>query len=235
MTTYIKQYGAKRTGTNYLRWLLEANFKDVSVLTNILGWKHGPHPTKVDWSGRDWDHRRTESSAKLAALVTPEIKKAHEDGLIRYCILVKNPYSYYASHVRLWPNEDKSDADYAHDLITTWNTLYTNWLELSKSAEWALVVRFEDLITDKESCLNRISSEFRLSAVGKIIDTNKSLRALNETTMNQKQFIRKKTFDAEFYTGKKYMSVITQEALNAINKMLDPNLMDEFGYSFEGR
>src|ERR1043166_2267642 len=36
----IKQYGLHRSGTNFLRVILQENY-DVSVLTNIGGWKHG--------------------------------------------------------------------------------------------------------------------------------------------------------------------------------------------------
>jgi len=233
-TTYIKQYGAKRTGTNYLRWLLEANFKNVSVLTNILGWKHGLHSRDVDWSGHDWDHRRPESSAKLVAMVTPDLKKSYEDGLIRYAILVKNPYSYYVSNARQWPSP-KGDSEYACDLVTTWNVCYADWLKLSESAKYALVVRFEDLIGKKKSCLNAMADAFGLHEIKNLVDTQKSLRALNETTKNQKQFVRKKSFDIEFYTKKKYMSFISKEVLRAINDTVDMELMRKFDYVVEGR
>jgi hypothetical protein len=38
--TYFKQYGLQRTGTNYLRFLIEDNFLDTHVFMSILGWKH---------------------------------------------------------------------------------------------------------------------------------------------------------------------------------------------------
>ncbi len=38
---YLKLYGLQRSGTNYLKYLLEQNFH-VFVLQNWLGWKHGP-------------------------------------------------------------------------------------------------------------------------------------------------------------------------------------------------
>lgn len=37
---YIKQYGIQRSGTNYMRALLELNL-NVRVLSNIGGFKHG--------------------------------------------------------------------------------------------------------------------------------------------------------------------------------------------------
>ena len=54
MTTYIKQYGIQRSCTNFVKVLLENNLDDTVVLTNILGWKHGPHKDKIDWEGNDF-------------------------------------------------------------------------------------------------------------------------------------------------------------------------------------
>ena len=55
MTTYIKQYGIQRSCTNFVKVLLENNLKNTTVLTNVLGWKHGPHKDKIDWEGKDWN------------------------------------------------------------------------------------------------------------------------------------------------------------------------------------
>ena len=40
---YFKQYGELRTGTNYLKRLIELNFKDSIIFGSILGWKHGTY------------------------------------------------------------------------------------------------------------------------------------------------------------------------------------------------
>jgi len=37
---YFKQWGLQRSGTNYLKWLLDYNFRGVKVLANQGGWKH---------------------------------------------------------------------------------------------------------------------------------------------------------------------------------------------------
>ena len=50
----LKIFGLQRSGSNYLQWLLEQNFVATRVLVDETGWKHGPVPSRVDWSGRDW-------------------------------------------------------------------------------------------------------------------------------------------------------------------------------------
>jgi len=50
MTTYLKQYGERCTGTNYLRFLLQKNCTDTVVLMHILGDKHSPpEPLEELW------------------------------------------------------------------------------------------------------------------------------------------------------------------------------------------
>ena len=61
----IKQYGLRRCGTNYLRWLVEHNFKDVIFLENQGGWKHGPVQTKLDLMGTTWNDPVVHNEAKI--------------------------------------------------------------------------------------------------------------------------------------------------------------------------
>jgi len=49
-TTYLKLHGIARSGTNWLRAVLDANLMpEVRVLVNVLGWKHG-----YPWDWREW-------------------------------------------------------------------------------------------------------------------------------------------------------------------------------------
>jgi len=211
---------------------MESNFDNIAMLSNILGWKHGVHPNVVDWTGHGWDHRRPQSSKKLAQLVTPELKHEYSQGNIRYLILVKNPYSYYVSNIRRWTNKF-GNCRYARQCIRTWNTLYENWTEIPKSHKWAAIVRFEDLITDKECELANIASLLGLNHEDNIVDTKKYFRALNETTNHATRFVKNKQFDSAFYTSKKYMSFISEEVRGHINAELNKELLSEFSYELE--
>ena len=52
MVVYFKQYGSQRTGTNYLKRLMEINFENVIVFGSVLGWKHGMYET-----GNGYQHK----------------------------------------------------------------------------------------------------------------------------------------------------------------------------------
>ena len=121
-TTYIKQYGAKRSATNYVRNLLERNFKNIIVLTNILGWKHGPHPEKVDGSGKNWvpDKKTKSYVKKLIALVSDDLKKAYASGEIKYLIVSKDPYAWYVSNIRAWHKFKLKNRKFSY--VTGWRS-----------------------------------------------------------------------------------------------------------------
>ena len=66
---YLKLYGLQRSGTNYLKWILEQNF-NVFVLQNFRGWKHG----EVLFLSKDEDYNRDLSVSTLNPEQKSEIK-----------------------------------------------------------------------------------------------------------------------------------------------------------------
>jgi hypothetical protein len=62
--TIFKQYGEERSGTNFLKRLIEANFDRTLVFGSILGWKHGMyqltngHDAPSAVSHEDWVRKK---------------------------------------------------------------------------------------------------------------------------------------------------------------------------------
>lgn len=112
---YFKQYGCKRTGTNYLRALLERNFSDVIVLMHTLGGKH-EHPvdleTFLSYANDPIGFVVAATKAHPAETTLPfsteqmEFMKTHAVGLskavsdkqIHYLVSIKNPYAWINSN-----------------------------------------------------------------------------------------------------------------------------------------
>ena len=61
---FVKQHGMQRTGTNYVRALIEDNW-DTKVLVNVLGWKHGVSW----WSWEEWIRAHRAKNGKVRAHV----------------------------------------------------------------------------------------------------------------------------------------------------------------------
>jgi len=118
---FLKQYGERRTGTNYLRALLFANYGNVVPFMHVLGDKHAP---PVDFAAH-WEKTRTTpepawnflTSATWAA--PSETTDANDPGQLKhlreaagmmtdafdpsrlgFLISVKHPYSWAASLAR---------------------------------------------------------------------------------------------------------------------------------------
>ena len=121
MQVFFKQYGERRTGTNYLRYLLPANFANAVVLMHVLGDKHSPpapfdaiwqasrdaadpalefvvratHAVPAESTRPDDDAQREE----LRRLAQP-VAGAYAGGSLRFVISIKNPYAWALSFAR---------------------------------------------------------------------------------------------------------------------------------------
>lgn len=102
---FIKVYGLPRCGTNYLEKLIEINFKDVFILSNILGWKHAipQDHIDIDWKGHNWEA----SSNIIRDLLKvykkfenneTQIRNAVNNNEIKYIFILKNPIEYLNSY-----------------------------------------------------------------------------------------------------------------------------------------
>jgi len=113
---YIKQYGAKRTGTNYLRALIEQNFDDAIVLMHVLGGKHNPAVDLQNFlsnNNNDPENFVVESTAAQPAenflpftVEKKQFMSTHSNAIyeavdkkqIHYLISIKDPYSWIYSN-----------------------------------------------------------------------------------------------------------------------------------------
>lgn len=139
---YFKQYGAKRTGTNFLRALLEVNFEDAGVLMHVLGNKHAP---PVDLESLlpmgEPDPLRFVQAASEAALPEPAfgesaspslgggqiafmqeragaIHAAAKDKSLHFLISIKSPYAWIQSMLgQSWLRKQAADPKRMEELL----------------------------------------------------------------------------------------------------------------------
>ncbi len=240
---YIKQYGAKRTGTNFIRWVLEVNFLQITILSSVLGWKHAPHPESIDWSGKSWDSD-PEKGARISKLATKGIKQAYANNEIRYAISVKNPYAFYISNLkertRKSPKQFKKllkDIKLSEQLIAEWNKLYRSWYALTENNNLAYIIRYESLM--KNSCkeISMMASVFGLKPLDEYRLPTGSLPAMNDNNWRQKMVLdskykryRTKTFDANYYTDERYMDYFDDNMLKYFRYIIDAEVAAKLQY-----
>lgn len=112
---FLKQFGERRTGTNYLRKLLSENFYNVVVLMHVLGDKHSapsllsPPDSVSEDAAYQWVRGLTLSSpaettriddadqeSYMRSIAVPLVEAVHR-GELGFVLNVKDPYAWGAS------------------------------------------------------------------------------------------------------------------------------------------
>jgi len=213
---FIKQYGQRRTGTNYLFSLLHRNFSNVKVLTNHLGWKHGGH--------KDYKILYKKTKKKLIAHVGStaydELENAINANRVYKAVSIKNPYAWMDSIQRYF-RVSYSDEE-AEKAIGGYNRVYRHWKESCFDAgNEGILVRYEDVLRDYRIILRIIQKdtvglkrkEKHLHNVGKAVGP----RSL------QKDF-------ANYYLNAEYIKKLPKSQIRIVTKHADWKLLKFYGY-----
>lgn len=168
---YLKQYGAERTGTNYLKRLIELNFSTAVVFGSVLGWKHGLYETQSDsdpecTSHSQWLETRSEGD-KVYSVDGHRLPYTREElheaiPKLNYVISTKDLRSWVYSYKRFRAmNVDWNPGEVAK-WCRHWLSSHVRWAELLE-ARGGILVEFEILVRDINSVLESLESRFRLT------------------------------------------------------------------------
>ena len=235
---YFKQYGEQRTGTNYLKRLIELNFAGVSIFASILGWKHGMYETGNGYRGdcnshEDWVWQKTIDGI-VHTVDNYKLRHTPEALLeacpqLNYLISIKNPYSFVLSFKKFRRPRKTWDVLNVEPWITGYFSRYATWLDL----EDVTVISFEDLLTDYTLPLDLLHNKFNL--------TKK-----NDTYINEAKVVKASTdhgimvnnnvdFNSDYYLKGQYLQELPDSVIKSITDMISSNseymsLMERFNY-----
>jgi hypothetical protein len=220
-TMPFKVFGLQRTGTNLMQALMQKNFQVRYLSEASTGWKHGaPQP---------------------ACFIDGGSKT-------RFVFCVKNPYAWLVSCYRYFCRAHTTDQTVAPDFkrdpsmsfaefvcspsyefqtpVHRWNFMNRCWL--TTLPEQRLVVVQQERQLDSVSqvqILERIEQKFRprrqsktLQGIDQQVDVNASLQG---------------AANREHYVLRHYMIEYPPALLDMVNEVIDPDLMDYFGYQDE--
>jgi len=232
----IKQYGLQRSGTNFLRIILQENY-EVSVHPNFGGWKHGFY----------------ECSRRLGR----ELDCA---------ICFKDPYAWVNSFYNFrHPDKDSPFADFVRGPLTVsggpdkppatitspnpiqhWVRMNEHWLAFELKARRKFLFRYEDVLADpigkiqdlvkslglqrRHPFLHRVAKFLGLAANGPNFFLPKVRLGAVRDRYKDKEFKRGQDFDAKRYTERRYLDAFTPELLDFVNDHLNPDLLSRLGY-----
>ncbi len=207
----IKIHGTLRVGTNYLKKLLDANFRGRALLPEEHGWKHG----KIKYSDKfkyiimvkdpiawvlsfwKWEklHNRSDSKNVVEFI---ENNLTHEK--------LKNEWSEV-------------------DVIKVWNKSYQYWMQYVENDNVTLV-RYEDLINDFDETMSALMTGINLEKKADVF-VNITKRADEWKTQRVMEAL-----NVDSYRKKQYLSVLGAETVSLIRSKLDNKILDVLGYDY---
>lgn len=233
----VKEYGLHRSGTNFLRVLLQENY-EVRVLTNIGGWKHGPFEL-------------------------PEQLGREVDCLIS----IKNPYAWLLSYYNyLHPQKDVAFDEFVRGAITIrnplqpekpmpranpvehWVKMNEHWLGFELKGKRKFIYRYEDVLADPyesiQGLVRTLGLQRRKRWWHKFVQVFRHrakdppffipsirLGAVPQRYKN-KHIKRGERFDPQHYKKQHYLEAFTADLLDFVNGQLKPELLGTLGYSY---
>lgn len=258
MGRYFKQYGAKRTGTNYLRALLEQNFADIVILMHTLGGKHGPPVDLQHYLAEFNDDPLGFTEAATAAIPAENslpfnegqgaFMKLHAKPLteavqkrqVHFLISIKDPYAWINSMFRQNYYRTFSGDNEMMDLLTRlirkecheYNTLYKSYWEFYQQfPQQTTIIPYEALIKDPDMLL--LSLQDYLQLVPLSPDFSKILSISYPTDWDHfesSKQLGKGNFEKDYYLQQKYFGDMSTEMITIVEKEIDWNLAMLYGY-----
>lgn len=260
MQTFLKQYGARRTGTNYLRWLIQSNYgaDEVVPLMHVLGDKHSPPPPFAEL----WQRAQTAPDPALAFVMSATqaapadstslakpgqrneverlaapLARAYAEGTLGFLISIKDPYAWAVSVARFWgwtnrtaPLGERLRGQIAGQ-CEAFNGCYAAWLDLARrEPARCLLVRHEELVAEPARVLDAIDAKFALRRRGDAVVDLTD--EADQVWWDQHEAVRTGIrFDRHYYFEKRYLQRLTPAMLETIAGTIDWELVAPLGYA----
>jgi hypothetical protein len=241
MTNALKVYGERNTGTRYLSQLVAGNL-DVRLL-------RGAAPRAVGWFWPDSEavrdayfrltvHRNLGWKHRLPPGPDDPILRAEGIREVGFVTLVKNPYSWLLSLMRRQYSAGRAYASIEElvtlpwtavgrecsppqfaDAVEMWNLKYAACLALP--GERTINLRYEDLLEDPATPIDRIASQFGLA---------RRHAAFTNVESSTKKSSRSFDDYRGYYLKERWRAKLTDRELALIGERLDPAVMAAYGY-----
>jgi hypothetical protein len=233
----IKQYGLHRSGTNFLRVILQENYR-IKVLMNEGGWKHGFFDL----------HRRLGREVHCMLCVKDPYawlvsfyNYRHPDRDLLFSDFVRNPLTV------LGPR-GQDDSIQAGNPVQLWVRMYEHWLSINLEAHRVFLFRYEDVLSEPTESIQGLVGSlglrrkeswcYRLRRLAGLKPANPEfylpeirLGALQDHYKG-KHLRKGVAFDPSRYTQRKYLQSFTPDLFEFVNEHLDPRLLARLGYGF---
>jgi len=242
MKEYVKIYGAPRSGTNHMRFVLKDNFQDVIAYTDVLGFRQWPHPVEVNWEGQDWSMRQNIAAKKKTIkghvkLVTPDLKKAFKEGRVKYLVTARHPCACYLSRMKKrFKRREMKKALHPVGVFwfcLYWNSIHWNWINqvIRRLPEKSILVKHEDVVSDFQNEMSKIGRKFGWKAQHPQFRTPSRKLHPSGLDTSPGPLYEKRGYDPQYDSKYKFLQELPQPIRTEFQTYLDQELMKFLGYS----
>ncbi len=252
------QYGARRTGTNYVRRLLEDNFSNLLVMDRLI-WKHAFKATPEHYLKQVFPLYPDTDVVRIKYFLWEcdaqgEVFEALANAVIFQEVIplvsIKDPYGWIDSMWRWALNSDEQDQPYMFfqtDKYEDRNLKTAYRLRDNEEAtvkhihsfnerykNWLdnapLVIRYEDLLIEEQrnTILETLKKEYGLLGVEEFVDHTDGADPLPGNMTKDPSM---KTDYADYYLNRKYLSRIPDNIQEIITNEVDWDLIGPYGYA----
>jgi len=216
----ILHFGLNRSGTNYLKQLLERHF-NVRFMNSEGERDHPLHKHFRLYDNKELIGRPNfMNDLVFASFESFESSVFTREKPDLYVIISKDPYSWQLSYDKWgkkngWP-------DSPHPFILEYNAFYGKWLKFAGQTDRIAFVRYIDLLEHPKRELKMLRNRFSLDQTKNF---KKGVR-IRKVPMSHR-FTSKK---ARYYTRRLYLDEFTPEELDQLNTHLDHEVARQLGY-----
>lgn len=226
--------GAFRSGTNYLRALLETNYHCRAVY-HAYGWKHGFIPVLSSQSAF--------TIKPMPGVFVTKAPMAFLDSLFRYRNEVernlaspKEWHAFLRSPLTIFVQRRGEGPEYRFPTpVDYWNALNWNYLSAARLKNGIHHVRYEDALTTPEQETARLASALGLSRRrGPFQSPERLVRRMSDVPRTARDYESDASFDPAFYTEMRFMERYDQDDVAFVRGHLDPELLAGLRYAPSG-
>jgi hypothetical protein len=230
----VNLIGLFRSGTNYVRTLLEWNY-DVTVNYDGYGWKHAVVPTFTNASQLNYPDGKTLVVVKNPYAVLPSWYKyainngrnirgdtRSFSGFIRNRIIYRDDFNKSLAPEYYFPNP-----------VQMWNSVVWNHVSVAEQTG-GFVLEYEDLLFSPEDVSNRIAHQLGLTRKSaEFVHPQNVVRNMGDRGVrdNRSRYVTKKKFDRSYYLDREYIREYSEDDLSFVNRSLDVDIVMRSGIS----
>ncbi len=227
----IAVMGAFRTGTNYIRFLLEQNF-ECRVSYDAYGWKHGGVPILTRYSKLRYPRVPVVYAVKHPAAFISSLYdyfKSVDRNISaspEWENFLRKPLVIFDS------NQESSSQMRFSNPMQYWNFIYWNLSTLPEDRIPTVGLRYETVLDDPQSVVELAAASLGLLRKSSPfqVPEGKLARMNDKQRFQSQKAVTDEAFNASQYSENSYFRRYSKSDLNFLRAELDTQLLERFEY-----